>query len=192
MPIESLPESTTRAIGSVLVLTDSCSVVKELVDNALDAKATIVTAELSSNALDVIQVKDNGIGIAPVDRELVCRRHCTSKIKTIEELSRLGGTSLGFRGEALSSIAALSSGLKVTTKIDGEVVAETLSFTRAGELSRYLSSTQISMLLFLTTFIVPAGLHIQREQQSEFMTFSHMCPYDMRLHSRRRRKLLTM
>jgi DNA mismatch repair ATPase MutL len=60
MPIAPLPDFTVRAIGSSLVLNDACSVVKELVDNALDANAASIFVEISLNTLDVIQVKDNG------------------------------------------------------------------------------------------------------------------------------------
>ena len=136
MPISSLPESTLRAITSTLVLNDAVSVVKELVDNALDAKATTIAIEITANTLDVIQVKDNGTGIGVEDRQLVCKRGCTSKITTIEDLERLGGSSLGFRGEALASIADLSDAVTLTTRVDGEVTASNLKYGPAGALMR--------------------------------------------------------
>ena len=138
MPIAPLPDSTIRAIGSSLVLKDACSAVKELVDNALDAKATSVVVEISPNALEVIQVKDNGHGIGIDDRQLVCKHRCTSKIRTIEDLEKLGGSSLGFRGEALASVIELSDAVTVTTKVDGEIVGTTLKFSRDGALQRYV------------------------------------------------------
>jgi len=136
MPIVPLPDSTVRAIGSSLVLNDACSVVKELVDNALDAVATSVTVEISLNALDIIQVKDNGQGIGVEDRQLVCKRGCTSKIRTFEDLDKLGGSFLGFRGEALASVAELSEAVALTTRVDGEVVGTTLKFGRDGSLQK--------------------------------------------------------
>lgn len=136
MPISSLPDSTLRAITSTLVLNDAVSVVKELVDNALDAKATTIAIEITANTLDVIQVKDNGTGIGVEDRQLVCKRGCTSKITTIEDLERLGGSSLGFRGEALASIADLSDAVTLTTRVDGEVTASNLKYGPAGALMR--------------------------------------------------------
>ena len=139
MPIALLPENIVRAIGSSQVLTDSVSVVKELVDNALDAHASSIVVEISINALDVIQVKDNGHGIAPDDRGLVCQRYCTSKITEFKDVSVIGGTSLGFRGEALASAADMSGNVIVTTRIDGEPVASCLKFNRLGNLLRYLS-----------------------------------------------------
>ena len=136
MPIVHLPDSTVRAIGSSLVLNDACSVVKELVDNALDAVATSVTVEISLDALDIIQVKDNGQGIGVEDRQLVCKRGCTSKIRTFEDLDKLGGSFLGFRGEALASVAELSEAVALTTRVDGEVVGTTLKFGRDGSLQK--------------------------------------------------------
>lgn len=132
MPIEALPETTTRALGSSLVLNDAKSVIKELVDNALDARATTISIEISANTLDIIQVKDNGTGINVQDRQLLCKRGCTSKIRTIEDLSRLGGTFLGFRGEAMASIVELSQAVVVTTCVDGETVGTSIKYAPSG------------------------------------------------------------
>ncbi|KKY21703.1 putative dna mismatch repair [Phaeomoniella chlamydospora] len=137
MPITLLPDHTIRAIGSFLVLNDACSVVKELVDNSLDSKATAITIEISSNTLDLIQVKDNGIGIGPEDRPHVCKANYTSKIETIEDLTTIGATSLGFRGQALASVAELSGETIVTTRIDGEIVGTKLKYHRDGSLVRW-------------------------------------------------------
>jgi DNA mismatch repair ATPase MutL len=136
MPIAPLPDFTVRAIGSSLVLNDACSVVKELVDNALDANAASIFVEISLNTLDVIQVKDNGHGIGVEDRQLVCKRGCTSKIRTMEDLEKLGGSSLGFRGEALASVAELSEAVALTTRVDGEIVGTALKFGRDGTLQK--------------------------------------------------------
>lgn len=136
MPVIPLPESTVRAIGSISVLNDACAVVKELLDNALDAQATTVTVEISANALDVIQVKDNGFGIGPDDRKLICKRSHTSKIETLEDLHCVGGTSLGFRGEALWSIVESSKAVFITTRTEGEIVGECLEYSRPEKLAR--------------------------------------------------------
>ncbi len=136
MPIAALPANTVRAIGSSQVLTDPCSVVKELIDNALDARATSIFVEISVNTLDVIQAKDNGYGIGPEDREMACRRYCTSKIRNLEDLKDVGGRSLGFRGEALASAAEMSGSVVVMTRIEGEAVAVSLKASRNGEVER--------------------------------------------------------
>ena len=132
MPIEALPKDTARALGSSLVLNDAKSVVKELVDNALDARATAISVEISANTLDVIQIKDNGTGIDVQDRQLLCKRGCTSKISTIEDLECLGGTFLGFRGEALASIVELSQAVVITTRVDGEIAGTAIKYATSG------------------------------------------------------------
>lgn len=136
MPIAALSENTARAICSSLVLNDSTSVIKELIDNALDSHATNIVIEASANTLDIIQVKDNGTGIGIEDRQLLCKRGFTSKIRTLEDLEQLGGTFLGFRGEALASVAELSDSITFTTRVDGETVATQLKFDSKGRLSR--------------------------------------------------------
>lgn len=136
MPITALPQSAIRAIGSLNVISDPCSVIKELLDNALDATATSVTIEISQNTLDVIQLKDNGVGIASDDYAALCKRSFTSKIRTLEDLRTIGGRSLGFRGEALASIVEISGGFTVTTRTESESVGSCLKYGRDGGLLR--------------------------------------------------------
>ena len=136
MPILPLSTSDVRALGSSLVLNDARSVIKELIDNALDAHANTISIEVSANTVDVIQVKDNGSGVGVDDRNLLCKRGCTSKIRTIQDLENLGGSSLGFRGEALASVAGLSKTVLVTTRIDGELVGSASKFGPDGQLLR--------------------------------------------------------
>lgn len=130
--IAALPQTTIKAIGSSQSIADAGTVVKELIDNALDAAATSIFIEISANALDVIQVKDNGHGIASLSRPLIAKRHCTSKISCQEDLNRIKGRTLGFRGEALSHIAEASFSLTVSTRVDGEETACRLPFNRDG------------------------------------------------------------
>ncbi|KAJ5698699.1 DNA mismatch repair protein C-terminal [Penicillium macrosclerotiorum] len=134
MPIQALPQATIRAIGSTSAISDPCSVVKELLDNALDASASSLSIEISQNALDVIQLKDNGHGIPAEDHVSVCKHTFTSKIETLNDLRHVGGTSLGFRGEALASIAEMSGGVTVITRVRSEVVGFKLKYGRNGEL----------------------------------------------------------
>ncbi|MCJ1389334.1 hypothetical protein MMC18_002190 [Xylographa bjoerkii] len=167
MPITALPNNTTRAISSIQVLTDSVSVVKELVDNALDAQASTIIIELSANALDVIQVKDNGHGIAPDDRSLVCQPHCTSKIRDLEDVANIGGTSLGFRGQALASAAATSGCLVLTTKIEGEPVAACMKFARGGTI---ISQESVSHPVGTTVRVMDFLKHFPVRKQTAFKT----------------------
>lgn len=136
MPIVALPPTTIRAIGLLSAISDPSSVVKELLDNALDASATSVTIEISQNTLDVIQVRDSGHGIAAEDFTVLCKRSYTSKIQTIGDLRTIGGKSLGFRGEALASIAEMSGALFVTTRTSSESAGCYLSYGRDGVLLR--------------------------------------------------------
>ena len=140
MPIAALPTSTVRAIGSAQTLTDSASLVKELIDNAIDGRASTVSIEISENALDDIRVKDNGHGIAPEDRAMVCQRYCTSKIRDLDDLRDIGGRSLGFRGEALASAAEMSGCLTIATRIEGEETASEVKFDRQGHIARYVKT----------------------------------------------------
>ena len=140
MPIAALPAHTVRAIGSSQALTDSSSLVKELIDNAIDAGATTISVEISVDTLQSVRVRDNGRGVDPDDRIMLCRSHCTSKIRTLEELRTIGGRSLGFRGVALGSAAEMSGCLTISTRVEGEETASELRFDRQGNLSRYVSS----------------------------------------------------
>jgi DNA mismatch repair protein MutL len=122
MPIQALPKPSTIQLSSGQVLINPSTVIKELLDNALDAHATSIAIEVSANTTDYIQVRDNGIGIEPEDRGMLGRRFCTSKVRTMEDVEQLGGKSLGFRGEALSSLVAISERCEITTRIEGESV----------------------------------------------------------------------
>ena len=133
--IAALPLTTVRQIGSHQLLTDSSSVVKELIDNALDARAKSIFVDIAANTIDSVQVRDDGHGIPSEDRALVCRRYCTSKIRDFRDLKEVGGKWLGFRGEALGSIADMSGTISITTRVEGEPVAVKLTYQRNGELT---------------------------------------------------------
>ena len=154
MGIQALPSTTVRAIGASQVLNDPAAVIKELVDNALDARATSIAVDISNNTLDTIQVRDNGHGIAPEDRLLVAKPHCTSKITSEDELKSIGGSSLGFRGEALASVAELSGSLTISTRVEGEQVAVALKIDQNGEVeSQERASLPIGTTVNITDFI---------------------------------------
>lgn len=104
--IHLLDENTINQIAAGEVVERPSAVVKELIENALDAGANAITAEIKEGGLSLIRISDNGRGIGRDDIPLAFMRHATSKIKSAEDLFSV--TSLGFRGEALSSIAAVS------------------------------------------------------------------------------------
>lgn len=154
MSIKALPQTAVRAIGAAQVLTDSSAVVKELIDNALDARATSIAVEIHANTIDSIQVRDNGHGIPPQDRSLVARRYCTSKLTDADELAHIGGSSLGFRGEALASAAEMSGGMTVTTRVEGEQVATALKIDQQGEVvAQERASTAVGTTVKITNSI---------------------------------------
>ena len=111
--IALLTQETIDKIAAGEVVERPSSVVKELVENAIDAKATAITIEIKEGGIRFIRISDNGSGIEKADVPLAFLRHSTSKIKNVEDL--LSVSSLGFRGEALSSIAAVAR-VEVITK----------------------------------------------------------------------------
>ncbi|KAG6014590.1 hypothetical protein E4U43_006370 [Claviceps pusilla] len=116
MSIQALPPSTAQLLQCSMNITTPCDLVKELIDNAVDAKATAIEITVSSNTIDRISVKDNGTGIDIDDFNFLGRRAHTSKLRAFEELASLGANSLGFRGEALASANALSNIVIITKK----------------------------------------------------------------------------
>ncbi|KAI9688107.1 MAG: hypothetical protein M1822_001613 [Bathelium mastoideum] len=104
--IKPIQSRSVHQIQSGQVIVDLCSVVKELVENSLDANATSIEVRFKNHGLDSIEVQDTGDGISPENYETVALKHHTSKLSSYEDLSSL--KTFGFRGEALSSLCALS------------------------------------------------------------------------------------
>jgi len=111
--ITVLDQNTINKIAAGEVIERPSSVVKELLENAIDAQATAITVEIRDGGISFIRVTDNGCGIPKEEVSLAFLRHSTSKIKSVEDLFTVA--SLGFRGEALSSIAAVAK-VELVTK----------------------------------------------------------------------------
>lgn len=117
--IQVLDPVTIDKIAAGEVIERPASVVKELVENAIDAGATAIVAEIEEGGIAMIRIADNGCGMAASDVPNAFLRHSTSKIRSVEDLVHIG--SLGFRGEALSSIAAVSR-VEMITKAKDQVL----------------------------------------------------------------------
>lgn len=116
--IQVLDQITIDKIAAGEVVERPASVVKELVENAIDAGAKAVTVEIKEGGISFMRIADNGCGIGREDVPNAFLRHSTSKIRSVDDLTRIG--SLGFRGEALSSIAAVSQ-VELITKTKDDV-----------------------------------------------------------------------
>ncbi len=104
-PVKQLPADTARKIAAGEVIDRPCAIVRELMDNAVDSGADSISVEIENGGIDKIRISDNGTGMTPLDLAACARPHATSKISDADDLLNL--TTLGFRGEALSSIAAV-------------------------------------------------------------------------------------
>ena len=117
--IQVLDQVTIDKIAAGEVIERPASVVKELVENAIDAGATSVTVEIKDGGISLIRIMDNGCGIEHDEVRSAFLRHSTSKIRTVEDIAHI--RSLGFRGEALSSIAAVTQTELITKTPDAEL-----------------------------------------------------------------------
>src|SRR5574344_570551 len=129
-PIKVLSSEVARKIAAGEVIDRPNAIVRELMDNAIDSGADLITVELFGGGIDKIRVIDNGSGMSKEDLQIAATPHATSKIFTEQDLLNL--STLGFRGEALSSIAAVSN----LTIISGEYKLET-DIIKENKLSAY-------------------------------------------------------
>ena len=114
-----LDEQTINKIAAGEVVDRPASIVKELVENSIDAKATAITVEIKKGGISYIKITDNGTGFHSDDIEMAFERHATSKIRKEEDLQKI--TSMGFRGEALASVAAIAKVVLTTKNVNEEI-----------------------------------------------------------------------
>lgn len=159
--IKAIEGRSVHQIQSGQVIVDLNSVVKELVENSLDAGATSIEVRFKNQGLVSIEVSDNGKGIAPEDYETIALKHYTSKLSSYEDLTSL--ETFGFRGEALSSLCALSKFHITTARAEDGAVGKRLDF----EVSGKLKGTSVVAAQRGTTVIVENlfhGLPVRRKE----------------------------
>ncbi|KAI9645633.1 ATP-binding mismatch repair protein [Ciborinia camelliae] len=130
--IKPIEGRTIHQIQSGQVIVDLCSVVKELVENSLDAGATSIDVRFKNQGLEAIEVQDNGGGISPHNYDTLALKHHTSKLSTYNDLTTL--QTFGFRGEALSSLCALSNFSVITCMPENAPKGTKLEFEISGKL----------------------------------------------------------
>lgn len=124
--IQLLPDSVANQIAAGEVIQRPASVIKELVENAIDAGATVINVAVVDAGRTSIQVIDNGRGMSETDARLAFERHATSKIRTADDLFALH--TMGFRGEALASIAAVAQ-VELKTRMEGDDIGTHISIS---------------------------------------------------------------
>ncbi|XP_035428519.1 PMS1 protein homolog 1 isoform X5 [Cygnus atratus] len=130
--MKQLPAETVRLLSSSQVITSVVSVVKELIENSLDASATSIDVKLENYGFDKIEVRDNGNGVKVADVPVMAIKHYTSKISSSEDLEKL--TTYGFRGEALGSICCISEVL-ITTKTAADSISTQYTLDNSGHIT---------------------------------------------------------
>ncbi|MCM3627598.1 DNA mismatch repair endonuclease MutL [Paenibacillus glycanilyticus] len=175
--IQVLDEQLANQIAAGEVVERPASVIKELVENAIDAGSSVIDITIEEGGLSFIRVTDNGSGIEPGDMETAFQRHATSKISSSSDLFKIA--SLGFRGEALPSIAAVSR-LECVSSMDSTGLAQRLSIeggtVMANEPANAPQGTDMSVRdLFYNT---PARLKYMKAIQTEL---GHITDYVYRI-----------
>ncbi|HEX5633406.1 MAG TPA: DNA mismatch repair endonuclease MutL, partial [Gemmatimonadales bacterium] len=163
--IAILPDTVANQIAAGEVVERPASVVKELVENALDAGATMVRVSVENGGKTLIEVADDGVGMSRDDALLALDRHATSKIRTAQDL--VGIASFGFRGEALPAIASVSRFTLLTTQEDGggtEVAVTAGRVDAVRDAARRRGTTVTARALFVNT---PARRKFLRSAASE-------------------------
>jgi len=164
--IHLLPTDVAAKIAAGEVVERPASVVKELVENAIDAGATTIRVDLQDGGLRLIRVSDNGHGIRASELELALARHATSKIQTLNDLERI--QTLGFRGEALASIAAVAQ-LTITSRPPESEIAATITASHSAQGQASKAGAPIGTTVSVRDLFasVPARLKFLKSRSTE-------------------------
>src|SRR5881397_550436 len=172
--IRLLSEQVANQIAAGEVVERPASVVKELVENALDAQASRVTVEIQAGGRSLIRVTDDGLGMSKDDALLCLERHATSKIQRAEDLSAIA--TMGFRGEALPSIASVSRLCLTTRERESSSPAATQILINGGKLlevreagAPHGTCAEVRQLFFN----LPARRKFLRSEETEYAHIHH-------------------
>lgn len=171
--IKVLDSSITNRISAGEVVEKPASIVKELVENSIDAKADRIIVEIVNGGIDMISVSDNGAGIAKDDLKLAVMPHATSKIRSVEDLNEI--YTLGFRGEALASIASVTK-LEIISSTDFQEVGSKLrveggNFVSQEEIAFPTGTKIVASNLFFNTPVRAKFLRRPKNEESDITEY---------------------
>ncbi len=173
MPIRQLTPDVAAKIAAGEVVERPASVVKELIENSIDAGATQIRVDLTNGGLQLIRVTDNGCGIPADELALALSRHATSKVEGIDDLERI--RTLGFRGEALASIAAVADVTLLSRHVGAEQGAQVSAANgQLSEVSAAASPFGTTLTVRNLFSAVPARLKFLKSRHTEISHCLHM------------------
>ncbi|GAA5801706.1 hypothetical protein HPULCUR_007157 [Helicostylum pulchrum] len=162
MTIKVLDSVTVRSIHSGQVIVDLEAIVKELLENSLDAHSTSIEFMFVNNGLESVNIKDNGDGIEEQDRLYVAKQHYTSKIIEFQDLEKI--QTYGFRGEAINAICSVSDKMTIVTKTKHDIIAKQYDIDKEGSLSNEkVSNTLASSGTIITLYKPFYNLPVRRQ-----------------------------
>jgi DNA mismatch repair protein MutL len=172
--VRLLPEQVANQIAAGEVIERPASIVKELVENSLDAQATRLTVEIQAGGRSLVRVTDDGLGMSRDDALLCLERHATSKIRRAEDLAAIA--TMGFRGEALPSIASVSRFTLTTRERDGDSPEGTQVIVNGGKITEVKaagSAPGTSVEVRQLFFNLPARRKFLRTEETEAAHVQH-------------------